>query len=300
MSSMRSIALGALLVTLFVSGCGDSRGKPPAGLPSASRPQAPSRIASDKPEKKYLAFHPKSSMEDGRVVMPLVFVDGSSAEIVASPDLLIQDMSAQVYTAGGLRGVDRTMNFRYGEPAGFAHEGPLETYEGNDGHAVEVWEGISGDWECPNLVFRFEDWYVGVRTCQVELSAREKQSWAHSLRGHVTREGFLVLSAEPPLVLQDAGGHDGPELILGMDRANWIELEPGRCNPASLPDDGDIRTMEDGTRVSFSRIVGGNAYNWFATWCEDGLLRVQVSHAYKQSAVAAAEGFRLRDITLAG
>lgn len=253
-------------------------------------------------EEKYVGFYPQSHVEDGRTVMPLTFVDGSSAEVVAPPDLGIQEMSASIYTAGGLVGVDRTMNFRFGEPAGLVHEGPLETYEAYDGRAVEVWKGTPGDWECPNLVFRFEDWYVGVRTCQRELSTREKDQWARSLRGDVTEDGFLVLSADPPLVLQETGGHEGPELILGMDRANWIELEPGRCDPAQLPDEGDIRTMEDGTRVSFSRIGGADSkieYNWYAEWCEDNLMRVQVTYAYKGFAESAAESFRLQDIVLA-
>ena len=273
-------------------------GEDPPSLPSTS----PSPEQSSQESSEYVGFHPESRVENGQIVMPLTFVDGSSGEVIAPPELGIQEMSAAIYTVGGLGSVDRTMNFRYGEPAGFVHEGPLETYEGYDGQPVEVWKGTPGDWECPNLVFRFEDWYVGVRTCQRDLSAREKELWARSLRGDVTTEGFLVLSSEQPLVLQETGGHEGPEIILGMDRANWIELEPGRCDPADLPDEGDVRTMPDGTRVSFSRIGNGNSgieYDWFAAWCEDGLMRVQVSHAYQDFVVAAAEGFRRRGIAVA-
>lgn len=270
--------------------------------PSPSPVESPIPEPSTTESTDYVGFHPESRVENGEIVMPLVFVDGSSAEVVALSELGIQRMTAAMYTAGGLGGVDRTMNFRYGSPGSLFHEGPLETYEGYDGEPVEVWKGPPGDWECPNLVFHFGDWFVGVRTCQRELSVHDKEMWAGSLRGEVKRGGFLVLSADPPLVLQQTGGHEGPELILGMDRANWIELEPGRCDPSDLPDEGDIRTMKDGTRVSFSRIGGGDsgiAFNWFATWCEDGLMRVQVSYAYEGFAVEAAEGFRLREIVLA-
>lgn len=299
---MRRVGLGTLVCALLVSGCGGAREISATGAPSGAQSVSPSPTPTPAKDTKYVSFHPESSVEEGLVEMPLVFVDGSAGEVIAPPDLGIQNMSAAIYTAGGLRGVDRTMSFRYGEPAGFVHEGPLETYEGYNGQPVEVWEGTPGDWECPNLVFRFEDWYVGVRTCQGELSAREKELWARSLRGHVAEEGFLVLSAEPPLILQETGGHEGPEMILGIDRANWIELEPGRCDPADLPDEGDIRTMDDGTRVSFSRIEDGNSrieYDWFVTWCEDGLMLVQVSYAYEDFALAAAQGFRMRNITLA-
>lgn len=212
-------------------------------------------------------------------------------------------MSAAVYTAGGLGGVDRTIDFRYLDGSTFMHEGPLESYEGVDGSKVELWNPVPDmPAGCPNLVFRFGDWFVGVRTCQGKLSASEKETWAGSLQGNVTREGFLVLSSAPPLVLQETGGHEGPELILGQDRANWVELEPGECDPEKVANDGDIRIMPDGTRVSFNQIGGGNnsyEYDWFVSWCEDGLMGVQVAYAYKDFAQAAAEDFRLRNIVLA-
>lgn len=291
-----------LVMGLVLTACGEADPIRPARAPTSS--PTGSGLSEDSAEGsgEYVGFHPRSRTKNGMVVMPLTFVDGSSAEVEAPSELGIQDMSAAIYTAGGLGGVDRTMNFRYGHPAGFVHEGPLETYEGYDAGVVEVWKGAPGYWECPNLVFRFGDWFVGVRTCQGELSVRDKEMWARSLRGQVMDDGFLVLSADPPLVLQETGGHEGPELILGMDRANWIELEPGQCDPSDVPDEGDIRTMKDGTRVSFSRIQDGDSgieYDWFATWCEDGLIRVQVSNAYESFAVAAAEGFRMREIMLA-
>jgi hypothetical protein len=77
-------------------------------------------------------------MRAGKVVMPLVFVDGSRGEVVAPPELGIQSMSASIHTAGGLRRVDRTLTFRYGEPVDLVYQGPLESCEGYDGGRVEV------------------------------------------------------------------------------------------------------------------------------------------------------------------
>jgi hypothetical protein len=194
------------------------------------------------------------------------------------------------------------MDFRYLNGSSFMYEGPLEAYEGDGGAPVEVWKGPPGDWECPNLVFRFGDWFVGVRTCQGELSESEKRDWARLLRGKVTSGGFLVLFATEPLVLTEAGGHEGPEIYLGMDRANWIQLQPGKCNPDNYASDGHIRIMPDGTRVSFNQLEDGNSkieYDWFVSWCEDGLMRVQVEYAYEEFAKTAAASFRLREIVLA-
>lgn len=43
--------------------------------------------------------------------MPLTFVDGSTAEVVFPESLGLQGMRVQAFTAGGLEGVDRTINF---------------------------------------------------------------------------------------------------------------------------------------------------------------------------------------------
>jgi hypothetical protein len=149
---------------------------------------------------------------------------------------------------------------------------------------------------------------VGVRTCQGELTDSEKAEWARSLIGRESSDGFLVLDAVPPLVLVAAGGHEGPEVMLydPNDFHPMISFEPGRCDPEKPPD-GDVRTMDDGTRVSFNRIGrepgdvegGGNKEDWFVTWCEDGLMGVQVGYASQDFAESAALGLRARSIRLA-
>lgn len=294
----------ALIVVVLAASCDDA--PPSQDVGQAPRPSPTAEHTpeeADPQSRKYVGFRPTSSVEDGKVVMPLAFVDGSKATVVASPKLGLQETTAAVYTSGGLGGIDRTIDFRYRDGSAFMHKGPLETYEGVDGSEVELWDPVPDmPAGCPNLMFRFGDWFVGVRTCQDHLSDSEKRTWARSLRGEVTDEGFLVLSAEPPLVLQEAGGHEGPELILGMDRSNWVQFEPGKCDSEKIPDEGDIRTMTDGTKVSFSQLGGGNnsyKYDWGVTWCEDGLVTVQVDYAYKRFAEAVAEGLRLRDIVLA-
>lgn len=298
---MKTIAV-ALLVAVAATGCGGAR--PQAAVSSGSS-DSPSSTPEPSPKasEDYVGFHPSTRVEDGQVVMPLTFVDGSSAELVAPLDLGIQDMAAAIYTSGGLGGVDRTIDFNYGDGSVLMHEGPINAYEGVDGSTVELWKPDPGTPAgCPNLVYRFGDWFVGVRTCQDELTESEEEDWARLLRGEVTERGFLVLSSEDPLVLQETGGHEGPEMILGYEGANWIELSPGECDPAKIPDEGDIRSMADGTRVSFSRIGGADSkieYNWFAEWCEDGSMRVQIAYAYKDFVEAAAEGLRLRNIVLA-
>ena len=273
---------------------------------TASEPDDASTSEESKEDKApiYVGFEPHSRVEDGATVMPITFLDGSRAEVVAPPELDLKNATASLYTSGGLGGVDRTIDFRYGDGSTFMHEGPLEKYEGRDGSQVELWHPApEWDAECPNLVFRFGDWFVGVRTCQDELSQDERKSWARLLNGEVTDGGFLVLSSAHPLQLQETGGHEGPQLYLGMEeRFNWVQLSPGTCNPKTYATDGDVKTMRDGTQVTFNRLQDGNSKiqnDWFVTWCEDRLMRVQVEYASEDFARAAAEGLRLRDIVLA-
>lgn len=285
----------AAAVAASILGCGTSDDAAAPGASSAASPKSRLEGAPAATD----GFRPPARMEGGRVVMPVTFVDGSTAEIVADPELGIQDMSAQIFTSGGLGGTDRTLSFRYGDGTGFMHEGPRTTYAGHDGSPVELWDPAPDfPARCPYLVYRFGLWYAGVRTCQDELSSEERESWARLLKGSVTDGGWLVLSAEDPLRLTPANGHMGPQVILGMDRSNWIEIEPGACDSGA---GGDLREMPDGTMVTFSRLGGGSdrSDDWTASWCEDGAADVMVSQAYEDFARAAARGFRMRDIVVA-
>jgi hypothetical protein len=232
--------------------------------------------------------------------MRVTFVDGSEGEIVAAGALDIGTKDVWIFTSGGLDDVDRTIDFGYGDGSAFMDQGPLETYRGSAG-TVEMWmphPDIPAG--CPYLVYRFGEWFAGVRTCQSELGPAERREWAGSLEGRVTDDGFLVLYASGPLQLQETGGHEGPSLILG-GRSNWIAMTPGEC-AVRRPDDGEIRTMPDGTRVGFGRIGGPGSRvrnNWIVTWCEDGMMTLQVSNASRKFALTAARDLRMRRIMLA-
>ena len=245
------------------------------------------------------AFYPTTYREDGRIIMPVSFVDGSRAELVFDVRLRPKDLGVYGFTSGGLGGVDRTLVFRHAEGQIYEmHSGPLETYEGHAEGTVEVWEGPPGDFPCPHLIYRFGNWFVAVRTCQGQLSKDEKAQWARSLVGRVTHEGFLVLDARVPLVLQKTGGHEGPKLLLQGSEEGWpfITLTPVRCDPNKPPSDEDVQVMEDGQRVGFSR-GGGTSY---ADWCEDGAMFIQVESTDEAYVQAAAQGLRVRNVSLSG
>lgn len=146
-----------------------------------------------------------------------------------------------------------------------------------------------------HLVYRFGDWWVAVRTFQDRLSDSERRLWARNVTGRQTIDGFLVLEAIPHLVLQEAGEHGGPEILLQAEGGSpFIRLFPGPCEPD--PGEGEeSRTMPDGTMATFSHI----GKDWFADWCEDGSMRIQVDYATREYAEAAAVRLRVRNVRLA-
>jgi hypothetical protein len=241
------------------------------------------------------AFYPSTYEEGDRVVMPVTFVDGTTAELLFDPALRPKELGTYGEIAGGLGLVDRSIYFRYGDASSFKGSGPLATYEGNGGTMVEEWDPPPDSFSCPNLVFEFDDWYVGVRTCQDELSSQEKAEWALRLVGRQTADGFLVLEALPPLEIARAGEHSGPQLWLQGPELGWpfITITPGRCEgPAS---DEETRVMEDGMLVSFARI----GKTWYADWCSGGEMTFQVQSPDREYVEAAAEGLRIRDVSVA-
>lgn len=244
-------------------------------------------------------FHPSTFRENGLIVMPLTFVDGSKAEATFPPDLGLADTWIHVSQGGGLGRVDREMDFLYGDGSNLMQSGPLESYEGHDGDSVEVWEGSPDIYQYPNLVYQFGDWFVAVRVGGDDLSENDKAAWAKSLVGRQTKDGFLILDAMEPLKLLPANPPTGPSLTLLENRDSpRVQFFPGECDPSKLPDDGDIRTMDDGLVVSFESGVG-SADEWLAQWCQDGQMLIQVENVTSEFALAAARDLRLRNIVVA-
>jgi hypothetical protein len=165
---------------------------------------------------------------------------------------------------------------------------------------VEEWEPPPDSFDCPILVFGFGDWFVGVRTCYDELSSEEKARWARLLVGRQTEDGFLVLDAEQPLTIPEAGEHEGPDLWLqGSDKGSpFITLRPGPCTLDEPARNQELRVMPDGQEVLIARIAG-QVETWYANWCEDAMMYVGVDSRDQAYVEAAAEGLRIRNVTLA-
>ncbi|MGH2699585.1 MAG: hypothetical protein ACRDJL_10395 [Actinomycetota bacterium] len=239
--SLRFSALAAAVAvaTLFCSG---GEGASPTTAPEPSSPRATSRPTARIGEPK--EFVPPTRRENGRVVLPLVFPDGTTAELVYPPSLGVAEMGLRPYRAGGFGPPNRPERdfaiFFEGVPGVWrAGDRPLATYESATGATAEYWE--VADSEDPqgtlrHLILRFGSWYVAVWDHRGG-DERRMRRWAQGLLGSETRDGFLVLRAKRPLRLTRTGQKSGPELMFeGGDpdrrivKRPMLRLLPTRCD----------------------------------------------------------------------
>lgn len=212
---------------------------PPAQAPSSDRRPAHSE-----------SFVPAASRENGKIIMPVTFPDGTSAELSYPTGLDLVRQGIRPYSSGSLPGRSgRDFKIYFGGAGEFlAGRDPVATYVGGDAGQVELWRARGSGAEY-YLVFRFGSWWVLVwdGAGGATMTEAERTTWARSLQGRETEDGFLILEAERPLRLARFGDHAGPELMLGAGAGNDVLLITGWwC---------------DGTREHPDRSSG------FASWC---------------------------------
>lgn len=241
------------------------------------------------------SFIPATHKEGSKVVMPVTFPDGSTAEIVYPPAIDIAGMGGQPYSSGGLNNCcdsDFFILFDAIPKSELAGEVPLKVYPGSHGAPVEYWRvGAKGHdpqidrW----LIFRFGQWNVFIHDTQGSMTQDQLATWARSLRGEETSDGFLRLSGEPPLRLAKASDHAGPELLFS-NRRNMVIFFVGECQPDP---------KDDGKVVALGGRTGPEA-DWFASRCfkrQD--IRIHVQSEDKSFAQRVIESVKVRNVELA-
>jgi hypothetical protein len=257
LSGAVTVALACLLVT----GCGGGRAEE-AGSQGNGR----------------FALVPATYPEGERVVMPLTFPDGTSAELVHPPELEIEGVFP--YSSGALDGrgleagdgvgrdfiivrrpLHELLDSRNGDdrPAKL-----LAEYEGADGRPVGFWDVGWRD-VAHYLGFQFGSWAVLVYDYEDAgaMTDDQRAAWALSFTGRENGAGFLVLEGSGRLRLARAGEHAGPELTFafpGSDPMRALMLYPGDCR----------------TWLNPTRRVDGKPVSWhgpFASWCLSDSMR---------------------------
>jgi hypothetical protein len=225
-------------------------------------------------------FVPATYREGDHVVLPVVFTDGTRAELVYPPSLDIADLDVFPYGSGTLRGKSTTRgrsdfvarnfwirNGKLKDVVELRNSGRrprlLANYEGRDGQPVGFWD-LGTDDTAHYLGFQFGRWavlvydYVGAGA----MTDAERASWAASFTGSETEDGFLLLEGSGSLRLARAGDHAGPQLTFAdVSPTREFALYPGECRPHR-----DQTRLIDGRHVQWSR--------GFADWCLSDSMRI--------------------------
>jgi hypothetical protein len=217
-----------LLLLAQIGGDDDSgNGASPRTTPSAS----PTAVES---------FVPPTYEEGDRTVMPVVFPDGTNAEVVYPEELDLDALNVYPNTQAMVPHRDCGWDLfisRDRLAAGVRGSEPLAVYEGTSG-PVELWEGDKdhgGYW----LLFRFGSWTVAAPCNRDPARGGEDYAiWASSLTGQETLEGYLILDAAPPLKLHPDRGTGGPALFMSGHDV-FVELVAGSTNKSEDRDPSD-------------------------------------------------------------
>jgi hypothetical protein len=261
---------GLLMVALFlVAAC--ARGRPVASSSPTPLEDVPSLDR----------FLPPTYEEDGKVVMPVTFPDGTNAEILYAPYLDLAGTNIHPYTSAVGPGVSKDFDIVYGEAEAvlrlLGQAKPLTEYPDGRGGTVGFWRLPDADY----LAFQFGSWAALVRDSRAgesRMSEEQRALWSSHLHGREVAGGWLTLEAEPPLTLARAGKHAGPELGFLIPGTEYREvlLVAGPCKPVG---GGEGQAKEDiqivdGLAVARTKDVNGE---WYAIWCDPSVpMRVDV------------------------
>ncbi|SNT60719.1 hypothetical protein SAMN05216276_10797 [Streptosporangium subroseum] len=176
------------------------------------------------------ALYPKPRREDGREILDVVFPDGSKAEVGYPAELGLAKLGvrpAQGAWLDGHKDLYRQLTAPPGGPAGVAMGKPMiRKLTGK----TTLWHPMSPA-EGEVLLFSYGPWYMALHDERDGMPFEQRLLWAKNLRGKVTKGGYLVLSAKPPILLARAGEgleseRVGPQLWFGGAREALLVLAP--------------------------------------------------------------------------
>lgn len=275
---MRALALGALVLCALTACSFDDK-------------QATTGSATE-----VAPFVPTTHRDGDRVVMPLTFPDGTTAELVYPERLAVERFTIRPYSSATLVGAAaRDFAIYEGDVEKVLVTGNrgarpelVAEYRDRNGHRVGLWRVRRADTSVDYLGFQFGRWavlvydYVGAGA----MTDSQRTQWVESFSGRETNEGWLVLQAEAPLRLARVAQHAGPELMMSDGPERALSLFPGTCRPHRDQD----------------QLVAGKPVQWrggFADWCVSGSMRIHASGA-RQFVGTVIRELAVRRVELAG
>jgi hypothetical protein len=204
----------AMALLLTGAACGPANPGPSQPPRTAAPPAATARAEDTIPCRPSVQpeatgeprFTPPTRREGDTMALPVVFPDGSTAELRAPRELDLASLGVWARTSGVLgkdAATGRDLRIAYGNAEGLtAGEAPVACYQGADRSQVELWRSQDPEvrfW----LLFRFGAWTVAIWDGNAGrlMGHQDRALWARSLVGRETEGGWLVLRGRRPLRL---------------------------------------------------------------------------------------------------
>lgn len=202
--------------------------------------------------------------------MPVVFADGSTAEIVYPPKLKIAQLGPQPNIAVAIDKGKRLLHYRdllIGQfPTRRLASGPaVRTYEGPTGVVKVRRAKDPEDFLSPLLMhFTIGAWNVVVHDGNAGnfMGPKNRRLWAENLDGYETGGGFIVIEPRPPLAF--AGGPGGPGLLLHKC-FRLVEFRLEECKDLKNARLAKKQRAEVVNGVTVHRSENGQTF--YANWC---------------------------------
>lgn len=269
----------SLSLVLSVACTGSEEERPtttglPPETPSASaappRNRASEAARCRKRAKKAKRFVPNTYREARKVVLPVTFADGSTAELVYPPSLRLAELGVQPTAAVGIQKSRRSVRHERfllitKQPVDKVTEGsPLHTYDGASGKVTLRRSADEDESLYPLFLhFRIGTWnvLVGDGNAGTFMGPKNREIWAKNLDGHVTENGFVVIEPRPPLAF--AVG-PGPNLYLATC-FRFVDLRLQRCKDLKESKPAKNQSVQTVRGVTVQR--NRSRSQFYANWC---------------------------------
>ena len=307
-----------LSVLVLLAACTSQPGDDARGAPAAP-PETASPSPTSRPNKvtsaqarcrqrvakvKHQQFVPETNREGAREVLPAVFPDGSTAELVYPPALNIAELGVQpAVSAGIVRGKHRFAAVRFL----LITKTPIKKFRSED-PAIKTYEGASGTVKVRRakdpeeflnpvfLHFRIGTWniLVGDGNVGTFMGARNRRLWAENLDGYETENGFIVLDPRPPLVIGTGPG--GPDLLFS-ECFRFVEFRLEECRDLKAAELAKKQTAQVVRDVTVHRSKSGGQFH--ANWCTPSRrVSVYLDDRNKRFVDLAVKRLRVRNVEL--
>ncbi|MFB4267760.1 hypothetical protein [Nonomuraea sp. GTA35] len=227
----RWIGLVVVLALLLIPVVGLLASRDPEPEPEAapaSRTPGPIRSLTTLDNAPNILNVPARKKGDDEVIQ-VVFPHGARAEVRYPGELGLAAMGSRPFRAGWIDGTFRQFVAPYGGEVEITRGGrPLRNYASN----VTLWPRQAGSGQYGQvLLFAFGPWRLAMYDRGQGLTFEQRMTVAESLKGRVTKDGYLVLTARGGVRLAEPGEHVqgepvGPQLWFGGGAGQMVALVP--------------------------------------------------------------------------